>query len=542
MNSGCRGRRGWGFCREEVDELGGGGGRGFGCPNRPKSDKERLHDVIAVAGEQRVQCREKGLGFDGGTPGVLLVQNQNPCSFNGIKCNETRVSSIDLTSLHLDTDFHLVAYLLTLENLQTLSLQNTNLSGTISLTLGSKCSSYLTSIDLSHNSLSGPLSVLSNLGSCSSLKSLNLSSNLLAFSGEESGVLKLSLESLDLSYNYQISGPNFVPWIVYNGCEDLKLLALKALEHLDISANKFSFDIVHAISPCEKLTFLNISGNQFGGQVPVLSSAANLQFFLLGNNLFQGEIPVQLADSWTRSIFLRIICELPVDTFLQMSSLKELVLSFNDFTGVLPHSLSELTNLETLDLSSNNFSGLIPANLCRHPGNSLKDIPSSLGALSELQDLNLWLNNLRGEIPQELGNIQTLQTLILDFNQLSGPVPSSLSNCTNLTWISLSNDQLSGEIPRWISELSNLAILKLNNNSFYGSIPLELGDCRNLIWLDLNTNNLNGSIPPALFKQSGKIAVNFIAGKIYVYIKNDGSKECHGAGNLLSLEELDRSS
>ncbi|KAM2194584.1 hypothetical protein ACFX1R_028697 [Malus domestica] len=56
---------------------------------------------------------------------------------------------------------------------------------------------------------------------------------------------------------------------------------------------------------------------------------------------------------------------------------------------------------------------------------------------------------------------------------------------------------------------------------------------------------LNGTIPPALFKQSGNIAVNFVASKTYVYIKNDGSKECHGAGNLLEFagirtEQLNR--
>jgi protein brassinosteroid insensitive 1 len=32
--------------------------------------------------------------------------------------------------------------------------------------------------------------------------------------------------------------------------------------------------------------------------------------------------------------------------------------------------------------------------------------------------------------------------------------------------------------------------------------------------------------------------VNFISGKTYVYIKNDGSKECHGAGNLLELSGI----
>ncbi|XP_039048923.1 protein BRASSINOSTEROID INSENSITIVE 1-like, partial [Hibiscus syriacus] len=101
------------------------------------------------------------------------------------------------------------------------------------------------------------------------------------------------------------------------------------------------------------------------------------------------------------------------------------------------------------------------------------------------------------------------------------------------------------EIPAWLGELSSLAILKLSNNSFYGRIPPELGDCKSLIWLDLNSNNLNGAVPNVLFKQSGKIAVNFIAGKRYMYIKNDGSAECHGSGNLLEFagirsEQLDR--
>ncbi|KAM1796191.1 hypothetical protein ACFX11_036455 [Malus domestica] len=139
----------------------------------------------------------------------------------------------------------------------------------------------------------------------------------------------------------------------------------------------------------------------------------------------------------------------------------------------------------------------------------------------------------------------SLENLILDFNELTGSIPIGLSNCTNLNWISLANNKLSGEVPGWIGKLPNLAILKLSNNSFFGSIPPELGDCKSLIWLDLNTNMLNGTIPPVFFKQSGNIAVNFVASKTYVYIKNDGSKECHGAGNLLEFagirtEQLNR--
>ncbi|KAB2058392.1 hypothetical protein ES319_A11G232500v1 [Gossypium barbadense] len=573
------------------------------------------------------------------------VASQDPCSFKGVTCQDSKVSSINLSYTALSIDFHIVAaFLLSLQNLESLSLLKANISGNISFPSGSKCSSLLTTLDLSQNTLSGPLSTVSNLGSCTNLKVLNLSSNSLEFSGKESRGLKLSLEALDLSFN-KLSGGNVVPWILYGGCSELKLLALKgnkisgeinvsncgklqfldfssnnfsmgtpsfgdclALEHLDVSTNKFSGDISHAISSCVNLEFLNLSNNQFSGPIPALPTS-KLRRLYLALNKFEGEIPVYLTEGCSGLVELDLSSnklsgmvpsgfgscssmesfsvssnnftgELPIEIFQNMSSLKELGLAFNYFSGPLPESLSSLSNLTVLDLSSNNFSGSIPASLCENPTNRLKvlylqnniltgsipptlsncsqlvslhlsfnyltgTIPPSLGSLSNLKDLKLWMNQLHGEIPQQLGIIQTLETLILDFNELTGTIPSGLSNCTKLNWISLSNNRLTGEIPAWLGKLSILAILKLSNNSFYGRIPLELGECKSLIWLDLNTNNLNGTIPPMLFKQSGKIAVNFIAGKRFTYIKNDGSQECHGSGNLLEFagireQQLDR--
>ncbi|GLU20336.1 hypothetical protein SLE2022_365430 [Rubroshorea leprosula] len=575
--------------------------------------------------------------FKENLPNTSLLQNwqfnRDPCQFFGVSCQESRVSSIDL-SIPLSIDFQFVSsYLLVLEKLQSLSLVSGNISGSISFPSGFKCSSVLDSLDLSHNSLSGPVSGLSYLGSCSNLKSLNLSNNLLDFPGKESRGLLLGLEILDLSYN-KISGPDVVSWVVYGGCNGLRYLALKGnkitgeinvsgcknlqlldlssnnfssgipsfgdcltLEHLDISSNKFSGNISLAISRCTQLNFLNISYNQFMGPIPALPVSSDLQHLYLSGNHFQGEIPLHLTDFCSNLVRLDLSSnnltgtipsgfgscsslesfdvsgnllsgELPLETILQMGNLKELVLGSNNFLGTLPELLSNLTALETLDLSSNSFTGSIPGSLCQNPRNNLKElflqdnkltgpipaslsncsqlvslhlsfnyltgtIPASMGSLSKLRDLKLWLNQLQGEIPPELSNIQTLETLILDFNMLSGTIPSALSNCTKLNWIALSNNKLTGEIPAWIGKLSNLAILKLSNNSFYGSIPPELGDCRSLIWLDLNTNALSGTIPPVLFRQAGKIAVNFISGKKYMYVKNDGSKECHGSGNLL---------
>ncbi|KAI3514614.1 hypothetical protein L1887_13178 [Cichorium endivia] len=76
-------------------------------------------------------------------------------------------------------------------------------------------------------------------------------------------------------------------------------------------------------------------------------------------------------------------------------------------------------------------------------------------------------------------------------------------------------------------------------------IPAEPGDCKSLVWLDLNTNQLTGNIPLALFKQSGFIVAAYLTGMPFIYIKNDGSPQCHGARNLLEFggirrEDLDR--
>lgn len=571
------------------------------------------------------------------------------CNFTGVSCNNlSRVSAIDLSFTHLNIDFQVVSsHLLSLPYLETLSLKNTNLTGKISLPARFECSSALRLLDLAENKISGPVSDLSGLRSCSSLKSLNMSKNSMDFNLNvvDFKALGLNLETLDLSSN-MITGVDVVPWLLSGNCENLKYLNLKLnkaagdlsvledcksleylvlssnnfstvfpsfgsceyLEHLDLSSNRLFGDISSPLSSCGRLSFLNLTHNQFSGKIPVLPSGA-LQYLYISGNNFQGVLPESLADLCSTLVELDVsvnnisgglpesfgACgslelldisynnfsgELPMNTVLKMGSLKSLALAFNKFVGVLPDSFSKMTSLETLDVSSNNISGGIPAGLCDNPRSNIKvlylqnnmfggpipaslsncsqlvsldlsfnyligTIPSSLGSLLKLKDLMMWLNQLHGEIPQELMYLQSLENLILDFNDLTGSIPGSLSNCTKLNWISLSNNQLTGEIPSSFGRLMNLAILKLGNNSISGRIPAELGDCRSLLWLDLNTNFLNGTIPPSLFKQSGNIALSLLTGKRYVYIKNDGSKECHGAGNLLEFggirqEQLNR--
>ncbi|KAJ4880109.1 Protein BRASSINOSTEROID INSENSITIVE 1 [Raphanus sativus] len=507
---------------------------------------------------------------------------------SGFKCSAS-LTSLDLSTNSISGPVTTLSSLGSCVGLKSLNVSSNSLDFPGKVSGGLKLSSSsLEVLDLSANLLSGANVVGWILsGGCGELKHLAISGN--KISGDVDVSRCPNLEFLDVSSN------NFSTGLPYLG-------DCSALQHLDISGNKLSGDFSNAISSCTNLRSLNISSNLFAGPISSSLPLKSLEYLSLADNKFAGEIPELLSGACgtlagldlSGNDFLGTIppflasCslleslalsannfsgELPMDTLLKMTGLRTLDLSFNRFSGELPESLANLSaSLLTLDLSSNDFSGQILPSLCRSENNSLRElylqnngftgkipptlsncselvslhlsfnylsgtIPSSLGTLSKLRDLKLWMNMLEGEIPYVVST--SLETLILDFNGLTGEIPPGLSNCTNLNWISLSNNRLTGQIPRWISRLENLAILKLSNNSFSGNIPAELGDCRSLIWLDLNTNYFNGTIPPEMFKQSGKIAANFIAGKRYAYIKNDGmNKQCHGAGNLLEFQGI----
>ena len=184
-----------------------------------------------------------------------------------------------------------------------------------------------------------------------------------------------------------------------------------------------------------------------------------------------------------------------------------LFLPYRGLSGALPSELGDLVRLEELNLAENNLTGAIPAELGNlselrilhlHRNHLTDSIPSELGKLIHLTELSLGVNDLTGPIPPELGNLRYVRELYLYSNELTGAIPPELGRLDSLEWMDLGNNRLTGAIPPELGDLPRLIFMYLNRNELTGAIPPELGDLGVVQRLYLGNNRLTGAIPPEL--------------------------------------------
>jgi len=132
-----------------------------------------------------------------------------------------------------------------------------------------------------------------------------------------------------------------------------------------------------------------------------------------------------------------------------------------------------------IDFDVNNLSGKIPEDFCllsdleflRLDGNMVQ-LPSCLGKLSELRELDYRNNKFAGELPGGLYAIPSLRTLLLSNNEFVGSIDALFANAKsneaffpNLRNLNLSNNNLSGEIPESVlRRLPTLDVLLMHGN------------------------------------------------------------------------------
>ncbi|KAK8517857.1 hypothetical protein V6N13_128013 [Hibiscus sabdariffa] len=197
-------------------------------------------------------------------------------------------------------------------------------------------------------------------------------------------------------------------------------------------------------------------------------------------------------------------------SLFQLQHLTNLNLFDNDFNGSeIPSAIGNLSKLSQLDLSFSAFSGQIPYEVLH---------------LFKLVMLDLsYNNNLSGEIPESIENLKSLSHLDVSYSSFSGKIPNSLANLTQLTYLSLAGngftpstlpwlDRLTklavlnvdstnsrGDVLSSLKNLTRLAVLRLFRNQFSSPIPSWLGNLTHLTNLDLGLNQFWGLLPESIF-------------------------------------------
>ncbi len=95
----------------------------------------------------------------------------------------------------------------------------------------------------------------------------------------------------------------------------------------------------------------------------------------------------------------------------------------------------------------------------------------------------------------ELGALSNLEELDVGRNQLFGNIPLDLANYSRPSYLSPDRYNRMGEIPVEVSQGEQLHEFFLQQNAFQGTIPLSSGNLTPWENLDLGNNKLNGSIP-----------------------------------------------
>ncbi|XP_024164062.1 putative receptor-like protein kinase At3g47110 [Rosa chinensis] len=276
------------------------------------------------------------------------------------------------------------------------------------------------------------------------------------------------------------------------------------------------------------LQILYLAGNEFFGQIPAsLSNASQLQALDFGENNFVGQLPVcfgnfpnlQRLRLTKNNLGSNSSNDLGFIKFLtNCSNLETISLSVNNFGGVLPDSVANLsTQLTQLYLGGNQIARTIPETLGNLNnlislglGENLftGTIPASIGKLQKLQMLHLYSNRLSGRIPSSLGNLTQLFQLGMFENELEGSIPPNIGDCKNLQMMDISHNKLSGDIPSQVIGLSSFSLLlNLSQNSLTGILPVEVGKLKNINILDIFDNYLTGGIPKII---GGCLSLGFL--------------------------------
>ncbi|KAG5253521.1 receptor protein kinase [Salix suchowensis] len=290
-----------------------------------------------------------------------------------------------------------------------------------------------------------------------------------------------------------------------------------------------------------KLYNIGLQRNNFTGKLPTFKGLSELEFAFLDYNNFDTipsdffvglgsirstgwSLPSELADSvqltnfsaFGKSLMSTLLLNNqegggmsgPIDVIASMTSLSQLWLHGNSFTGTIPENIGDLSLLRDLNLNGNKLAGLVPQ--------SLADM--------QLDNLDLNNNQLMGPVPNfKAGKVSYESNPFCQSKpgaECAPEVNALLEFLGGVNYPSILTSQWSGNDPcqgPWlglncdliqspsIAKLDSLIQIGLGGNSLKGTIPSNFTNLNSLRLLDVSGNNLGPPLPK--FQNSVKLVV-----------------------------------
>ncbi|CAN6201243.1 unnamed protein product [Urochloa humidicola] len=290
-----------------------------------------------------------------------------------------------------------------------------------------------------------------------------------------------------------------------------------ALEPLRSAPDPCSLPPTPSLSvSCEagQVTSLSIRGDRDSGGAPSWRAALPASFS--SDALFTtlaGRLP---ALAQLSLVSLGAWGPLPGAKLRRLQALQHLNLSGNYFYGALPGDLARLYSLQTLVLSRNELNGSVP----------------SLAGLQFLQELDLSHNRLGPAFP-EVGN--AVARLVLAGNGFAGEIPARVVGALGqLQYLDVSGNRLRGWVPSSIFALPALRYVDLSRNRLAGQLPATTACAAALAFVDVSANMLTGARPPCLRGNSSARTV-LVAGNCFADAREQRASSYCNSGALAAV-------
>ena len=133
--------------------------------------------------------------------------------------------------------------------------------------------------------------------------------------------------------------------------------------------------------------------------------------------------------------------------------------------------IGTMSGLEHLALSGNPLTGTLP---------------TELGLLTKIKEIDVKATNLGGSIPEEMfvelcarmDEFDVSNRFDISSCQFEGTISTNIGLCTNMEWLLLYDNNLSGTIPSEVALMTNLARFDVSGNNLMGTMPDEICQLR----------------------------------------------------------------